>query len=679
MPFANKQIGIVGASGFIGRALVANLLAEGTGYPRLFGRSRGQVGRCPVEVLDFSPGMFSGLDCVVHLSGITTSRATESELKLTNVDLAVKVATAAVAAGVKRLVFISSLHVHGKSALCRVSPDSPFNPDNAYGGSKAAAEMALGRIAAETGLELVILRPPMVYGAAGRGSFNMLARLVKTGLPLPFGRARAPRSFCSIDNLVSAIRHAVDLQAPGTVLIPADPEDFDAGSLTQAMGRALGRPVSLWPLPKSVLALPLDAIGRGEMVTSLFEALEIDRAHWKTVGWQPVETGSAAIAKALGREPLMAPLLLYVTNSTPYFFSHRIALAREASRRGFRLALAGGDVEQHRPALEAEGILPLSLPGGARGIDPLGDLRAGLEISRHIRRLNVQVVHASGLKTMFLCALSRLGGSLPRVVCIVTGLGSTYITDTLKTRLMRWGIEAIMRPLLRRRLTTVIFQNADDRAYFLDRGVARSENSLIIKGSGVDTKVFNNTTEPSDDPLVVFPARLLKSKGVREFAEAGKILAREGVTARFALVGDLDPANPDALTPEELSNLVASGLVEAWGFRSDMAEVLASCHVVCLPSYREGVPKALIEAASAGRPIVTTDVPGCREVVTDGVNGFIVPARNANALAEALKRLIQSPELRASMGTASRKLAEVEFDEALVIRRTADLYGAAKI
>jgi glycosyltransferase involved in cell wall biosynthesis len=315
------------------------------------------------------------------------------------------------------------------------------------------------------------------------------------------------------------------------------------------------------------------------------------------------------------------------------------------------------------------------IPGGARGIDPIGDMKAGLAISAHIHRLNVAVVHASGLKTMFLCALARLGGPLPRVVSIVTGLGATYINDTPKTRLMRRGIEAVLRPLLRRPLTKVVFQNADDRAYFLERGVARSENSLIIKGSGVDTREFSHAPEPDGDPLVIFPARLLKSKGVLEFAAAATILSARGHKGRFALVGDLDPANPDALTPQELSDLVASGAVEAWGFRNDMAAVLAGCHVVCLPSYREGVPKALIEAASTGRPIVTTDVPGCREVVTDGRNGFVVPVRDAEALAEALGRLIESPELRQAMGSASRKRAEEEFDERMVIQQTVDLYG----
>ncbi len=677
MPSANSRIGVVGASGFVGRALVERLLAEGGGCPRLFGRSAGEVERCAIEAIEPGPNAFRGLDCVVHLAGVVDPRAPAETLKEANVEFAIDVARAAATSGVRRLVFLSSISVHGRASNDAVGPLTPLNPDNAYGRSKVEAEQALTAIAAETGIELVILRPPMVYGPGGKGSFALLARLIRTGLPLPFALARGRRSFCSVGNLVSAIRHAAETPTPPAVLIPADPEDFDTPGLVRTMAAAMGRKVRLWPVPKTALAVPLAALGRAEMITSLFEPLQVGRAHWRRHGWRPAESATEAVRAALGGAAAAAPMLLYVTNSAPYFFSHRIAFAREAERRGFRIAVAGGDVDQHRDLFDAEGILPLPIPGGARGIDPVGDLRAGLAIAAHIRGLDIQVVHASGLKTMFLCALARLGGPLPRAICIVTGLGSTYINDTARTRLMRFGIEAVLRPLLRRSSTTAVFQNGDDQAYFLERGVVRAENTLIIKGSGVDTSEYAQTPEPADGPpLVVFPARLLKSKGVCEFAEAAAILTERGVKARFALVGDLDPANPDALSAQELSDLVAAGAVEAWGFRTDMAAVLAGCHLVCLPSYREGVPKALIEAASIGRAIVATDVPGCREIVRHGENGLLAPARDAAALAGALETLIGDPERRRRMGLAGRALVEAEFSMEAVIGATVDLYGS---
>lgn len=301
MPSVNSSIGVVGASGFIGRALVALLMAEGGGSPRLFGRRAGEIDGCPIEVLDLSPETFRGIDCVVHLSGITTSRASDELLQSVNVDLAAQVTTAAAAAGVKRLVLVSSLHVHGKSASVPICPDSPLNPDNAYGRSKAAAEAALGVIASRTGLELVILRPPMVYGAAAKGSFSLLARLVRTGLPLPFGSARGRRSFCSVGNLTSAIRYAATASAPARVLIPADPDDFDTPGLVRAMGAAQNRTVRLWPVPRGLLALLLAAVGRTEMITSLFDPLIVDRSHWQAQGWRPIEFGTEAVRAALAK------------------------------------------------------------------------------------------------------------------------------------------------------------------------------------------------------------------------------------------------------------------------------------------------------------------------------------------------------------------------------------------
>lgn len=677
MPSANSRLGIVGASGFIGRALVEQLTTSGASRPRLFGRRAGRVGACPIEVLELTSETFRGLDCIIHLSGITSSRASEEDLERANVDLAFEVAASAAAAGVKRMVFASSLHVHGKSATAPISPDSPLNPDNAYGRSKAAAEVALSRIAQQTGLELVILRPPMVYGAGAGGNFALLARLIRTGLPLPFGLARGERSFCSVGNLVSAIRYAAEAEVSPKVLIPADPEDFDTPALVRTMAAAMGWPVRLLPIPKMFFAMPLAIVGRAEMLTSLFEPLKVDRAHWNNHEWRPVETGSVAIDAAVSGRTQAAPLLLYVTNSTPYFFSHRIAFAREAARRGFRIALAGGDVSQHRELLDAEGILSWPIRGGARGIDPLGDLRGALDLARAVRTLEPKAVHATALKAIFLTAIASLRTKLPRTVCIVTGLGATYINTNWKTRFVRAGLEAVMRPMMRRRETRVVFQNSTDRDYLAGRGLVTNANALLIPGSGVNTDVFAHVQEPvTDEPLVVFPARLLLSKGVREFIAAATRLKEDGLRARFALIGDLDPANPDAMQSDELEAIRAQGLVEVHGFRSDMPDVLASAHIVCLPSYREGLPKSLIEAAAVGRAIVTTDVPGCRDVVADGVNGLLVPVRDTDAVARAIATLVLNAELRRTYGLAGRKRAEQEFAESKVVSATVDLYSA---
>ena len=671
------RIGITGATGFVGRALTHHLLGQGREDVRLFGREAATVSGLAVQ----TPGAgelaydFAGLDCVVHLAGITTSRATIDELRRVNVDMAADVARSAVHHGVRRLVFMSSLHVHGKTSSDAVGPESPLHPDNAYGQSKAEAEAVVKAIADQAGMALVILRPPMIYGPDSKGSFPLLARLVATGLPLPFAAARGRRSFCSIDNLLSALDRALDGPVGPGALIPADPVDFHTPALVGAMAQAQGRRARMFVMPRALLAAPLALIGRAEMVTSLFDPLRIDRSHWTDWNWQPKQSGPDAVRQALTRPSEDRPLVLYVTNTTPYFLSHRILLAREAKRRGFRVAVAGSDVNDHVQALAAEGITPVRIAGVSRGVSPAGDLMASRELATAIRRLAPDVVHATGLKVMFLCALAGFQVRLPRVVCIVTGLGGTYVDDHLRARVLRRGIEAVLRPLLRRRRTMVIFQNGDDHAYFLERGVAIPDNSLVIKGSGVDVHDYPFTPQPTGSPpLIVFPARLLVSKGVRQFAGAAALLRNRGVSARFALVGDLDPGNSDAITADELATFVRDG-IEAWGFRQDMQTVFSQSHIVCMPSfYREGVPKALIEAASCGRPIVTADVPGCREIVIDGLNGLLVPPRTVPALADALERLISNAPLRAQMGAAGRRLVEAEFSTDAVIGRTADTY-----
>jgi glycosyltransferase involved in cell wall biosynthesis len=174
--------------------------------------------------------------------------------------------------------------------------------------------------------------------------------------------------------------------------------------------------------------------------------------------------------------------------------------------------------------------------------------------------------------------------------------------------------------------------------------------------------------------VVILPARLLYDKGVAEFVDAARILIRKNYKARCVLVGDPDPENPAVVLPEQIRQWQEEKVVEFWGFQADMPAVLAKAHIVCLPSYREGLPKALLEAAACGKPIVATDVPGCREIVREGLNGFLVPARNSAALAEALIKLIDNKGLRLQMGSCGRKIVLDEFSEQKVVLETLTLY-----
>jgi glycosyltransferase involved in cell wall biosynthesis len=263
------------------------------------------------------------------------------------------------------------------------------------------------------------------------------------------------------------------------------------------------------------------------------------------------------------------------------------------------------------------------------------------------------------------------------VVNSVTGLGYVFSGEERAHWWLRGFIKLSYRLLIKN--TWVIFQNPEDKSAFLESRLVDPRKVTLIRGSGVDIQRFFPLPEPAGKPLVVLAARLLWDKGVGEFVEAARLLQTEGVGARFALVGDSDDDNPASVSASQLRAWENEGVIEWWGWKENMQDVYAQAAIVCLPSsYREGVPKSLIEAAACGRPIVTSDMPGCREVVHHGENGLLVPARDASALAKALLNLLQNPNLRREMGGRGRIIAEKEFSENLVIWETIAFYQSCK-
>jgi glycosyltransferase involved in cell wall biosynthesis len=225
----------------------------------------------------------------------------------------------------------------------------------------------------------------------------------------------------------------------------------------------------------------------------------------------------------------------------------------------------------------------------------------------------------------------------------------------------------------------VVIENPDDYSALLENRLVRKENLNLIKGAGVNVEVFNETPEQDGPLTVVLIARMLRDKGVGEFVESARQLKPRFPEVRFLLVGSPDSGNPTSFSISDLNSWQREGCVEWIGHSSDVANILKQSHIVCLPSYREGLPKSLIEAASVGRPIVTTNVPGCREVVSDGENGFLVPPRDSLALADAIEKLLIDPPMRKAMGAVGGKRAVEEFSSAVIIRQTLDLYESIQI
>jgi glycosyltransferase involved in cell wall biosynthesis len=304
---------------------------------------------------------------------------------------------------------------------------------------------------------------------------------------------------------------------------------------------------------------------------------------------------------------------------------------------------------------------------------PLGELRAIRELRSIYRRENPDIVHHVALKPVLYGSIGALGLPL-KIVNAFAGLGYLESSKSPKAMILRTVIWNMMRFLLNRPKAFTILQNFEDRDFAVNTLGMSEENTEVIMGSGVDLELFRPSPQPSGIPIVMLPSRLLWNKGVAEFVAAAELLTSTGVKARFVLVGDTDEGSPSAIPRSRIAEWNDSGSIEWWGKLNNMQEVIPQSSIICLPSYREGIPKVLIEAAACGRPIVTTDVPGCRDVVQHYVNGMLVPPRNTDVLALTIRVLLGNSDLRARMGDAGRKIA-AHFSEDVVIEKTLTRYS----
>ena len=334
-------------------------------------------------------------------------------------------------------------------------------------------------------------------------------------------------------------------------------------------------------------------------------------------------------------------------------------------------------VNRHGEAIRRSGIRLIPFDLSRRGVNLISESAMLARLVALYRTEKPDLVHHVAMKPVLYGSLAARLTGVPHVVNALAGLGYVFTSGQLKARILRPVIGGAFRMILGGRGSRLILQNQDDQALFIRKRFIQTERIALIKGSGVDTTVFSPTPEPPGTPVVMLASRMLWDKGVKEFVDAARLLKTRGVEARFILVGDTDRHNPCAIPQEQLKAWHTEGAVEWWGYRKDMSAVFAESHIVCLPSfYGEGVPKVLIEAAACGRPIVTTDAPGCREIVKDGVNGLLVPVRTVAELAHAVQRLVEHPGVRRTMGMKGRELVVNEFSEQRVVADTMAVYAS---
>jgi glycosyltransferase involved in cell wall biosynthesis len=364
--------------------------------------------------------------------------------------------------------------------------------------------------------------------------------------------------------------------------------------------------------------------------------------------------------------------LVYVINDAEFFVRHRMGHVAEAIAEGYdvHILVPPGAATA---SMIADGATVHALPLARGKASPVRELQTISAIARLYRQLRPQLVHHISVKPVLYGTIVARALGVPGIVNTIPGMGWLFTGEDTAAAVRRKLAIAFYQMALRTQRMRIIVQNPDDRDELVRERIASPESIVVLDGAGIDLDEFRFHEAPDGPPLVVMPARMLRDKGVVEYVEAARAL-RATTNARFALVGGIDPHNPAGLKESALNEWQSEGVVEWWGHREDMPQILAQAAIVALPSYREGMPRTLLEAAATGRPIVTTEVPGCRQAVIHGETGLLVPSRDSAALARALKTVIDDHALRVRMGRAARAMAERRWDINKIMRETLDVY-----
>ncbi len=360
------------------------------------------------------------------------------------------------------------------------------------------------------------------------------------------------------------------------------------------------------------------------------------------------------------------PRYLMVIKNLRFLYSHFLPMAEAVQRAGWEVWIAGEANENPQRILDA-GMKYIELEemvGHGHFVSTVRSLRG---IYSTLQDVKPQLVHFVYLKNVLTGSiLARMSGT-PAVLGAVTGLGSLFAQDRLTYRLLRRGVLRGLRWGFQHPNAVLAFENVDDRDYFVSHHVIPESRTVIIPGAGVGVDEIRPVPEPPGTPVIFCAARMIRDKGILELAEAARLLRRRGFQFELWLAGGSDTGNPSAIASQELVDIETEGTAKWLGHRSDISKLLGAVSIFCLPTYyREGLPRVLVEASAAGLPIVTTDVPGCREVVTPGRNGLLVPPRNVTALADALQSILEDHKKRGEMRIASREIFEEKFTSVAV-------------
>lgn len=370
----------------------------------------------------------------------------------------------------------------------------------------------------------------------------------------------------------------------------------------------------------------------------------------------------------------MMPKVILAANTDWYLYNFRLALARFLQETGYEVVLVS-PAGKYSPGFSSSGFRWVEWEVGRQTMSPWQEVPSFVRLARIYHREKADLIHHHTIKSVLYGSLTARFLREENVVNSITGRGYVFMGKGAKARLLRYFIKNFYRRALNHPNFAAIFENDADRQYFIDQRFIAPQRTWLIPGVGVDPERFRPSPEPDGLPVIFLVGRLLWDKGVGVLVDAARILHARQRRFRVALVGEPDPGNPGSIEASVLQAWAKEGVVEWWGWKPDMSAVYPQSHIIVAPTmYGEGVPTVVLEAAACGRPVVTTDMPGCRDVVLNHVNGLIVPPDDVHALAEALDQLISNQPLRLKMGAEGRRLVLDRFTTRHINSATLEVY-----
>jgi len=372
------------------------------------------------------------------------------------------------------------------------------------------------------------------------------------------------------------------------------------------------------------------------------------------------------------------PKLLFTVTEDWAFCSHRLPTAFAARDAGYDVVVTAR-MRKHREQIEKLGFRTVEWAIKRESRNPFFELTALLDLIRIYKAERPDVTYHVALKSIMYGAIAARICNVGASVNLFSGLGVVFISNALWFRFIRAITTPVLRWALKPSNVRLQVQNGDDRDFLHGLGISTADRTDLVPGSGLDLENYPETPEPSDDtPMAMLVARMLWDKGIGELVEAARLLKARGTDLRIVLVGDPDPANPASISQDQLKAWVDEGLVEWWGRRNDVADILKQSHIAVLPSYREGMPRSLLEAAAVGRPMVAFDAVGCRDLIRDGENGYLVPFKDSAALADALQKLADDGDMRRRLGHQARLDVERTYSATAIRAHIANILSALR-